>query len=203
MAVAQSGYLPRGLKRLDKNNVNRPVLPVQGVFVSLLLLIVLPTVESAYQIMSQMATIIYLVMAVMIYGAFLRLRRTQPGKPRGYRVPFGKAGETVTCTLGISGAILALVLSYQPPEQISVGSPAVYVGIILTGVAVMIAMPLVVYAFRNPPWRNPSNHFYPFDWQIEGRRPGEVSKWPAGYVPTEEEVEKAEARVTAPGKQCP
>ncbi len=195
MAVAQSGYLPRGLQTLNKNNVNTPILLVQGVFVSLLLLllIVLPTVESAYQIMSQMATIIYLVMVIMIYGAFIRLRRTQPGKKRGYRVPFGKAGEVVVCVLGIAGAVLALVLSYLPPSQITTGSPVVYVGIIVVGVAVIIGMPLAVYAIRKPGWRNPDAHFYPFDWQIEGREPSQVSKWAPGYQPTEEEVENAES----------
>ena len=196
MAVAQSGYLPRGLQTLNKNNVNTPILIVQGVFVTLLLLllIVLPTVESAYQIMSQMATIIYLVMVIMIYGAFIRLRRTQPGKKRGYRVPGGKAGEVIVCTLGIAGALLALVLSYLPPSQITTGSPVVYVGIIVVGVAAIIAMPLIVYALRKPSWRNPDSHFYPFDWQIEGREPRQVSKWEDGYIPTEEEVEKAESQ---------
>lgn len=194
MAVAQSGYLPRSLQRTNRNNANVPILLIQGAFVSLvlLLLIVLPTVESAYQIMSQMATIIYLVMVLIIYASFIRLRRTQPGKKRGYKVPFGKVGAIVTCTLGILGAVLALVLSYLPPSQITTGSPAVYVTIIVVGVGVIIALPLVVYSFRKPSWRNPDVHFYPFDWQIEGRKPGEISKWPAGYEPTEDEVEAAE-----------
>lgn len=38
----------------------------------------------------------------------------------------------------------------------------------------------------------PDAHFYPFDWQIEGRKPWEVSKWPAGYQPTEQQVDDAE-----------
>lgn len=194
MAVAQSGYLPRSMQTVNRNNANVPILLVQGVFVSLLLLllIVLPTVESAYQIMSQMATIIYLVMVIIIYCAFIRLRRTQPLKKRGYKVPGGKFGEWFVCCLGILGAALALVLSYLPPAQITTGSPVVYVGIIVAGVGVIIALPLIIYHFRKPGWRNPDSHFYPFDWQIEGRRPGEVSKWPAGYEPTEEEVEAAE-----------
>ncbi|MDE6399406.1 MAG: APC family permease, partial [Muribaculaceae bacterium] len=131
---------------------------------------------------------------IIIYCAFMRLRRTQPGKKRGYRVPGGKAGEWIVCGLGIAGALLALVLSYIPPTQIDTGSPAVYVGIIVVGVGAIIALPLVVYHFRKPSWRNPDAHFYPFDWQIEGRRPGEVSKWAPGYEPTEDEVEEAETR---------
>lgn len=194
MAVAQSGYLPRGLQKVNRNNVNKPILYVQGAFVTVLalLIIVLPTVESAYQIMSQIATIIYLVMVIIIYCAFIRLRRTQPLKKRGFKVPGGKFGEFLVCFFGIAGAALALVLSYLPPSQITTGNSAVYVGIIVVGVALIVALPLIVYAMRRPSWRNPDTHFYPFDWQIEGRKPGEVSRWSADYVPSEEQVEAAE-----------
>ena len=197
MAVAQSGYLPTGLQKVNKNGVNKPLLWVEGAFVSLLclILIVLPTVESAYQIMSQMATIIYLIMVLIIYGAFIRLRRTAPGRKRGFKVPGGKAGEIIVCAVGIIGALLALALSFLPPSQITTGSPAVYVGIIVAGVALFVAIPLIVYAMRKPSWRNPQAHFYPFDWQIEGREPSQVSKWAPGYQPTEQEVEDAETGV--------
>lgn len=194
MAVAQSGYLPRSLQTLNKNGANKPILYIEGAIVSILLLIliVLPTVESAYQIMSQMATIIYLIMVLMIYGAFIRLRHTQPNKKRGFKVPGGKVGAAIVCTVGIAGALAALLLSYLPPSQITTGSPAVYIGILIIGVAIIVAMPLVIYACRKPGWRNPDAHFYPFDWQIEGRKPGEVSKWAADFEPTEDMVEAAE-----------
>lgn len=68
----------------------------------------------------------------------------------------------------------------------------VYIGILLIGTCVFVALPLLVYALRKPSWRNPEAHFYPFDWQIEGRKPWEVSQWEEGYEPTEEEVEAAE-----------
>ena len=196
MAVAQSGYLPMSLQKVNKNGVNKSILLIEGAFVTILSLvvIVLPTVESAYQIMSQMATIIYLIMVLMIYGAFIRLRRTQPDKPRGFKVPGGKFGEYLVCAIGILGALLALVLSYLPPAQISTGSPIVYIGIIVIGVGIFVALPLWVYSKRKPSWRNPNAHFYPFDWQIEGRKPWEVSKWKADYTPTEDEVEAAETQ---------
>lgn len=194
MAVAQSGYLPRSLQKVNSNGVNKSILIIEGAFVSLLslVLIVLPTVESAYQIMSQMATIIYLIMVVIIYLAFIRLRHTAPNRKRGFKVPGGKVGMIVVCGLGILGAMLAIVLSFIPPSQITTGSPVVYVTIIAVGVAVFVALPLVVYKLRKPSWRNPDAHFYPFDWQIEGRKPWEVSQWKAGYEPTEAQVEAAE-----------
>lgn len=194
MAVAQSGYLPRSLQKVGKNGVNRSILYIEGALVSVisLVLIVLPTVESAYQIMSQMATIIYLIMVVIIYLAFIRLRHTAPNRKRGFKVPGGKFGMIVVCTLGIAGALLAIVLSFIPPSQISTGSPVTYISIIAIGVAVFVALPLVIYRYRKPSWRNPDAHFYPFDWQIEDRKPWEVSKWAPGYEPTEQEVEDAE-----------
>ncbi|MCM1517228.1 MAG: amino acid permease [Pseudoflavonifractor sp.] len=207
MAVAQSGYLPMSLQRVNSNGVNKPILIIEGLFVSALtlVLLVLPTVESAYQIMSQMATIIYLIMVLMIYGAFLRLRHTQPGKYRGFRVPGGNLGKWIVSIVGMAGAFLALALSYIPPSQISTGSPVVYIGIIVVGVGIFVALPLIVYAKRKPSWRNPNAHFYPFDWQIEGRKPWEVSKWAPGYEPTEEEVDRAESRAIcdhARSKHC-
>ena len=194
MAVAQSGYLPRSLQKVNNNGVNKSILYIEGALVSLLslVMIVLPTVESAYQIMSQMATIIYLIMVVIIYLAFIRLRRTAPNRKRGFKVPGGKFGMVVVCGLGIAGAVLAMVLSFIPPSQIATGSPVVYVSIIAIGVAIFVALPLVIYKNRKPSWRNPDAHFYPFDWQIEGRRPDQVSKWAPGYEPTEDEVEAAE-----------
>lgn len=204
MAVAQSGYLPRSLQKVNDNGVNKSILYIEGALVSVLILvmIVLPTVESAYQIMSQMATIIYLIMVVLIYLAFIRLRRTAPNRKRGFKVPGGKLGMVVVSGLGIAGALLAMALSFIPPSQIATGSPVVYVSIIAIGVAIFVALPLVIYKNRKPSWRNPDAHFYPFDWQIEGRDPGEVSKWAPGYEPTEDEVEAAETGAICKHGQC-
>lgn len=199
MAVAQSGYLPMSLQKTNKNGANVRILIAGGVFVTLLtlMLLVLPTVESAYQIMSQMSTIIYLIMVIMIYGAFLRLRHTQPNKKRGFRVPGGNFGKWLVFILGVFGALAALLLSYIPPSQITTGSPVIYIGSIIIGVAVFVAIPLITYRCRKPSWRNPDAHFYPFDWQIEGRKPWEVSRWEPGFEPTEDQVESAECDAIA------
>lgn len=138
-----------------------------------------------------MTTIIYLIMVVIIYVAFIRLRHTAPNKVRGFKVPGGRAGMWIVAGIGILGAIVAGVLSFVPPSQIKTGSPLVYVGILVLGVALFIALPLIVYAKRKKSWRDAGTDFYPFDWQIEGRKPGDVSKWPAGYQPTDAEVQAA------------
>lgn len=199
MAVAQSGYLPMKLQTENANGVNKPILLIQGAIVSLLtlILLVLPTVESAYQIMSQMATIVYLSMVIIIYLAFIRLRRTEPNLKRGFKIPWGNFGKWLVSGAGILGALAAALLSFLPPSQITTGSPVIYIGILVICIAVFGSIPFIVYAVRKPSWRNPKSHFYPYNWQIENRRPNDVSKWPAGYEPTEAEVEEAEERVVS------
>lgn len=193
LAVGKAGYLPRSLQKTNKEGIQVPILYIQAIFVTLLtfLLTLLPSVQSAYQIMSQMATIIYLIMVVLIYLAFIWLRHTQPNKTRGFKIPLGKLGSWFITILGVGGALLALILSFIPPSQISTGSPAVYVGILALGVAIFFALPFYVFAKRKSSWRDPKTTFEPFDWEIEGRKPSEISKWKAGYQPTQQEIDKA------------
>lgn len=193
LSVGRAGYLPRGLQKTNKNGIQTSILWVQGIMVSILalVLVVLPSVQSAYQILSQMSTIIYLTMVFLIYFAFIRLRRTEPNVKRGFRVPGGEFGKWLVTGVGVLGALVAMVLSFVPPSQINTGSPAVYVLILVVGSAIFISVPFIVYAKRKPQWRDPGTDFEPFDWEIEGRRPSAVSKWPAGYEPTAEQVRRA------------
>lgn len=199
LAVGKAGYLPRSLQKTNKAGIQTPILYIQAAFVTLLtfVLVLLPSVQSAYQIMSQMATIIYLIMVIIIYAACIWLRHTQPHKKRGFKIPGGAFGIWFVTILGILGAFLALVLSFVPPSQIKTGNPAVYIGILALGVAIFFALPFVVYANRKKSWRDPNTTFEPFDWEIEGRKPSQVSHWPAGYVPTEAQIDKAIAEEKA------
>jgi putative glutamate/gamma-aminobutyrate antiporter len=94
LAVGKAGYLPKFLQRTNKNGIQVPILIVQGVIVSVLALamVVLPSVQSAFQILGQMATIIILAMYVIMYVAGIRLRYTQPNKQRPFKVPGGNFG---------------------------------------------------------------------------------------------------------------
>lgn len=196
VAVGESGFLPPALQKKNRHGINTSILWVQGIFVTLLsfALVVLPSVESAYQLLSQMSTVLYLILCMMIYMAFLRLRRTEPNAHRGFRIPGGRFIEWLIGIVGIVGVIFASVLSFFPPSQINTGSPTVYVTILIVGVLFFFFLPLVVYALRRPDWKNAKSDFYPFNWQIENRKPSEVSKWAAGYTPTNAEIAVAMKR---------
>ena len=161
LAVGKAGYLPHMLQKTNAHGIPVPILLLQGFVITLLCVAftVLPSVQSAYQILSQMATIIYLVMYLIMYVAAIRLRYTQPHKIRPFRIPGGNFGMWFVGIVGLLGALIAMAISFIPPTQISTGSPAIYVGILLIGSAVFVAIPFALYAFRKPGWKSPDLGF--------------------------------------------
>jgi putative glutamate/gamma-aminobutyrate antiporter len=167
LSVGQAGYLPKFLQKTNKHGVPTNILWIQGALVTLMsvLFVVLPTVQTAFQILSQQAIIFYLIMYMLMFAAVIRLRQTQPDRPRPYKLPFGKAGAWIIGGAGFLASLLAFVLSFFPPEQIPVGSPLEYVGILVVLTVVFVALAFLIYAIRKPEWKDPSSDMAPFSWE--------------------------------------
>ncbi|MEO9131092.1 MAG: putative glutamine/gamma-aminobutyrate antiporter GadC [Sphingomonas sp.] len=165
LAVGTAGSLPHMLQKTNAHGIPVAILILQGVLVTLLCVAftVLPSVESAYQLLSQMATIIYLVMYVLLYVAAIRLRYSQPDRERPFRIPGGNVGMWLVGLLGLAGALVALGFSFIPPAQISTGSPILYVGTLAIGSVVFLAIPFVIYAFHKPGWKATDSDFDSFE----------------------------------------
>jgi hypothetical protein len=108
-------------------------------------------------------------------------------------IPGGNYGMWIVGVVGLAGVVVAGALSFAPPNQITTGSPVIYVGILMALTAVEIAIPFIVYAFRKPSWKAPDSDFEPFDWETEGRRPGQVSKLARPPAPASARLPQAEA----------
>lgn len=156
LAVGREGFLPRSLQSVNRHNIPVNLLLMQGCIVSALalVLVILPSVQSAYQILSQMSTIIYLLMVLLIYAAYIRLSLVDAKRKRGFQIPGGKAGRSGIVGVGILGALTALVLSFLPPAQINVGSSTTYVAILIIGTLLLCSVPFVIYSCRKPSWCN-------------------------------------------------
>ncbi len=167
LEVGKAGYLPRAFQKTNKHGAPVTLLIMQAILVTILglMFVVLPSVEAAYQILSQLTVILYLVMYLLMFAAAIYLRHSQGDRPRPYSVPGGKFGMWFFAGIGFIGSLLAFVLSFIPPAQIAVGSPALYVALLIGGTIFFIALPLVVYANRRPEWRMPNTDFEPFSWE--------------------------------------
>ncbi|WDB54708.1 amino acid permease (plasmid) [Escherichia albertii] len=156
LEVGRAGYLPPFLQKTNKHGVQQNILIFQGAIVSIIstLLVILPSVQSAYQILGQLASILYLLMYIMMFSAALYLRHKEPDTLRPYRVPGGKIGMWIISGCGLLGSLIAFGLSFIPPSQIPVGNPSDYVLILFIGFIIFLSIPIIVYANRKPSWNS-------------------------------------------------
>ncbi len=166
--VGRAGYLPPFFQRTNNNGVQRNILLVQGVIVTILglLFVVMPSVQSFYQILSQLTVLLYLIMYMMMFAAAITLRYKLPKMERPFRL--GAKGNGVMWLLGglgFCGSLLAFVLSFIPPSQISVGSNKVWFLVLIIGAIIFVGIPFIIYASRKPSWKAADSDIEPFEFE--------------------------------------
>lgn len=167
-AVGKAGYLPPFFQKENKIGVQRNILLLQGAAVTLLslLFVVMPSVQSFYQILSQLTVLLYLIMYLLMFAAAIYLRYSMKKCERPFRI--GKSGNTlmwVVAGMGFLGSLLAFVLSFIPPAQIAIGSNAVWYAVLTIGCIVVVIAPFIIYAARKPGWVDKNSTFEPFHWE--------------------------------------
>ena len=130
-----------------------------------LLFVVMPSVQSFYQILSQLTILLYLIMYMLMFAAAIALRYKMKDAPRPFRLGKGNALMWILGVMGFGGSLLAFVLSFIPPGQIATGSNTVWYAVLISGCLVMVAAPFIIYAKRKPSWRDPDTEFAPFHWE--------------------------------------
>ena len=169
-AVGRAGYLPPFFQKTNKIGVQRNILLIQGAIVTLLglLFVVMPSVQSFYQILSQLTVLLYLIMYLLMFAAAIYLRYNMKDLARPFRI--GSKGNGLMWLiggLGFLGSLLAFILSFIPPGQIAVGSNAMWYSVLVIGCIVVVVAPLIIYAMRKPSWKDASTNFEPFHWEEE------------------------------------
>ena len=165
--VGRAGYLPPFFQRTNSRGVQRNILLVQGVIVTLLslLFVVMPSVQSFYQILSQLTVLLYLIMYMLMFSAAIALRYKLPKMERPFRLGRGNGLMWLLGGLGFCGSLLAFVLSFIPPSQIAVGSKTVWFAVLIIGALVVVVIPFVIYAMRKPSWKAADANIEPFEWE--------------------------------------
>mgnify|MGYP006352028771 FL=1 len=168
LVVGKAGYLPPFFQKTNKLGVQSNILIIQGIIVTILslLFVVMPSVQSFYQILSQMTVLLYLIMYLLMFAAAIYLRYIMKDAPRSFRI--GKKGNGLMwliAGLGFFGSFIAFVLSFIPPGQIATGNKTVWFSVMIIGCIVFVAIPFIIYALRKPSWKDESGDIQPFHWE--------------------------------------
>ena len=167
--VGKAGYLPPFFQKTNKAGVQRNILLVQGGIVTLLslLFVVMPSVQSFYQILSQLTILLYLIMYMLMFAAAIVLRYKMKSAERPFRLGKGNALMWILGATGFGGSLLAFALSFIPPGQIETGSKTVWYSVLIAGCVIVVVIPYLIYAMKKPSWRDKTSEFAPFHWESE------------------------------------
>ena len=168
-AVGKAGYLPPFFQKTNKIGVQKNILIIQGCIVTLLalLFVVMPSVQSFYQMLSQLTVLLYLIMYMLMFTAAITLRYKMSKADRPFAI--GRKGNGliwIVAGIGFLGALLAFVLSFIPPSQIATGSNTVWFTVLILGCIIFVAIPLIIYSLRKPSWKDPNTEIQPFHWEV-------------------------------------
>jgi len=148
----EQGFLPPYFQKVNGQGIEVRIIAAQGTVITLIAVLYafIPSVSHAYWIFAVMATQVYLIMYVLMFIAALRLRRSQPDHPRGYRAP----ALGLLCSLGAVSSAAALVIGFILPSQFGHSNPVTYAVLILAGIlAIGILPPLLLDRLRKPAWK--------------------------------------------------
>ena len=162
--------MPPFFQKTNKLGVQKNILYVQGgaVTVLSLLFVVMPSVQSFYQILSQLTVVLYLIMYMLMFSGAIVLRYKMKKLNRPFRI--GKNGNGLMWLiggLGFCGSLLAFILSFIPPSQISTGSNTVWFSVLIIGAIIVVVAPFIIYAAKKPSWKDPDTDFEPFHWEVQ------------------------------------
>ncbi|MEJ2059258.1 MAG: APC family permease, partial [Gammaproteobacteria bacterium] len=152
-AAGCDGNLPVALQRTNAQGVPRNLLFVQAGLISLIAcaFLVIPSVDTAFLLLTSAAVILYCAMYLMLFAAAIRLRYSEADTPRPYRVPGGRVwGLWLVAGTGFATTLACLFIGLLPPGD---GIPdRVYAPVMLATLAAMLALPLLVYRWRRSAW---------------------------------------------------
>lgn len=131
--VARGGMLPPVFHRLSAAQVPAAVMLWQAGVVSIIAgaFALAPQVNQAYWILTATTTALLGFYYLPIFAAVIRLRYTQPGATRPFRIPGGRLGVWLIGGTGFLATGSAVIVSLAPPSTVTVLSPGVYVAAIV------------------------------------------------------------------------
>lgn len=151
LVAAQDGNIPAIFARVNKQGVPTPLLMLQAVIFTLLSLVfvLMPSVESAYVILTAIIAQLALVVYIVLFAAavVLRARHKPRKKAEVYLVPGGKFGLGL-CTLVGAGTCLAVIaIGFLRPPQ-AMGQSALHYAMIVTFSMLTLSLPPVLLSRR-------------------------------------------------------
>ena len=143
LVSAHDGCLPKQFTRMNKHRVPTVILMTQGVIFTLLstVIIFVDSINAAYWILSDMCAQLALLAYIFMFAAAIKLRYSQPEKPRAYRIPGGNWGMWIIAGTGLICCLVTILIGFVPPTQIPIDNVGFFEAFLVGGMVIFVLVP--------------------------------------------------------------
>jgi hypothetical protein len=141
--AAHASDIPKGIYKLNRFNAPYKMLILQAFIFSLISLcfVYIPSVNAAYWWLSDACSQLALVVYIMMFAAFIKLRYTQPERERVYKVPGKQFGMWLVAGTGILCCLFAFFVGFISPSQIPSAAKQLSIGMMVGMISLLIIIP--------------------------------------------------------------
>jgi glutamate:GABA antiporter len=148
LQAAEYGFLPRFFTIRNKHGISVRILFSQAILVSVfcLAMILMPSINAFYWFMTALSTGLYMIMYVIFFLSALKLKRPEK-QSMSYRIP--KGIRTLACFTGLFGCIATILVGFEHPEGVDVGTDLRYVLSIAFGNLLLISPVFLFWRYQS------------------------------------------------------
>ncbi len=141
--AAHASDIPKGIYSLNRFHAPYKMLLLQAVIFSIISIsfIYLPTVGAAYWWLSDISSQLALVVYILMFMAFIKLRQNPNQPSKIFQVPGGKLGMWIVSGLGLSCCSFGFGLGFLTPPQIPSAAHDISIYFMLGLLFILIAFP--------------------------------------------------------------
>lgn len=151
LMAADHGILPKWLYQLNRHGVAYRILLTQAILVTIICSIFLlpESINQIYWLFTALSTELYVAMYVLMFIAAIWIKISQKQHQRPFSIPGGKPGYYLTCLLGLTGCIVALIVGFFPPQEaLAMGDAVQFRMIFSSGIIIMVLPALLLIGYK-------------------------------------------------------
>ena len=141
--ASEDGFLPKFFQQKNRFGVERNLLVFQAVMVSLVSLMFVTNINSAYWFLTNLSVEIYMLVYLLMFISAIVVEHRLPDRQRLYTIFKHRWSLNIVYIFGIIGCLVTLVIGAFPPDTINVGSHRTYQLYFWLGMIICLVIPTV------------------------------------------------------------
>jgi amino acid transporter len=144
--AAHQSEMPHALYQLNRYQAPYRMLIIQALVFSVISLafVYIPSINAAYWWLSDISAQLALVIYMIMFAAFIKLRFTQADRPRVYKVPGGQIGMWFIAGTGFLCSLFGFMIGFISPSQIPSAAKGLSIEMMLGLIVILIAVPFLL-----------------------------------------------------------